>query len=111
MVTQKEVESAEVHVQISQQKVERKVDCKIVEDKAAANVKKEKKEVVEVVKEENRNTKNHGQEDPGLLGMWMLQTLLVAILSSHDFGVLFSVQVCVGTCVLTLFPPGCVQQS
>ena len=111
MVTQKKVEDAEVHVQISQQQVERKVEIKIVEDKAAANVKKEKKEVVEAVKKENQNKQNHGQEDPGLVGMWMLQTLLAAILSSHDFSVLFSVQVCVLTCVLTQFPPGCVRQS
>jgi hypothetical protein len=83
----------------------------MVEDQAAANVKKEKKEVVEAVKKENQNKQNHGQEDPGLVGMWMLQTLLAAILSSHDFSVLFSVQVCVLTCVLTLFPPGCVRQS
>jgi hypothetical protein len=81
-----------------------------VEDKAAVNVKQEK-EVVEAVKEENQNKQNHGQEDPGLLGMWMLQTLVVAILCSHDLSVLFSVQVCVLTSVLTQFPPGCVRQS
>jgi len=111
METRKKVEDAEMPVQISQQKVERKVESKMVEDQAAANVKKEKKEVVEAVKKENQNKQNHGQEDPGLVGMWMLQTLLAAILSSHDFSVLFSVQVCVLTCVLTLFPPGCVRQS
>jgi len=92
-VTQEKAEGAEVHVQISQQKVEREVESKIVEDKAAANVKNEKKEVVEAVKEENQNKKNDGQEDPGLVGMWMLQTLLVAMLCSHDFSVFFSVQV------------------